>query len=62
MSFDFGTDTSPVASGYARVSPATVFSAGQGYGWQSGTIDSRDRGMGTQGELVKLVVASRPRL
>jgi fibronectin type 3 domain-containing protein len=36
-----------VASGYTRVSPATVFSTAQGYGWQSGTIDSRDRGTGS---------------
>src|SRR5262245_32840377 len=46
-SFDFGTGTSPVASGFTGVSPATVFSAAQGYGWLSGTIDSRDRGTGT---------------
>jgi len=46
-SFDFGTTTSPVASGFTGVSPATVFSAAQGYGWQSGTTDSRDRGTGS---------------
>src|SRR5262249_6580290 len=45
--FDFGTPTSPVASGYTQVTEATQYSAGQGYGWQSGSIDSRDRGTGT---------------
>jgi hypothetical protein len=46
LSFDFGTGTSPVAAGYTGVSPTTVYSAGLGYGWQSGVIDSRDRGTG----------------
>jgi hypothetical protein len=31
--FDFGTDTSPVGSGYTQVTPATDYSAAQGYGW-----------------------------
>src|SRR5262249_53227479 len=44
---DVGTPTSPVASGYTQVTEATQYSAGQGYGWQSGSIDSRDRGTGT---------------
>jgi fibronectin type 3 domain-containing protein len=45
--FDFGTPTSAVASGYTQVTEFTQYSAGQGYGWQSGTIGSRDRGTGT---------------
>jgi FtsP/CotA-like multicopper oxidase with cupredoxin domain/fibronectin type 3 domain-containing protein len=45
LKFDFGTSTSPVQSGYTRVTDSTVYSAGLGYGW-SGTsgIGSRDRG------------------
>ena len=45
--FDFGTATSIVAAGYTRVAETTTFSAAQGFGWQSGTIASRDRGTGT---------------
>ena len=40
--FDFGTPTSPVAAGATQVTPATIYSAAQGYGWQSGTVSSRD--------------------
>jgi len=42
--FDFGMATSPVATGYTGVNPATTFSSTLGYGWLSGAIDSRDRG------------------
>src|SRR5262249_22973305 len=35
--YDFGTATSPVASGYTRVTNTTAFSAATGFGWQSGT-------------------------
>jgi PKD repeat protein len=42
--FDFGTSSSPVASGYTKVTESTQFSAASGYGWQSGSIASRDRG------------------
>jgi len=42
--FDFGTASSPLASGYTRVSPATAYSVAQGYGWQGGTIYAVDRG------------------
>ena len=45
--YDFGTASSPVESGYLRVSHTTVYSVGQGYGWLSGTVDSRDRAIGT---------------
>lgn len=45
--YDFGTATSPIASGYTRVVHTTTYSSAQGYGWQSGTIDSRDRGAGS---------------
>jgi hypothetical protein len=30
--FDFGTDSSPLMEGFTRVSPATVYSKGRGYG------------------------------
>ncbi len=46
-SFDFGTASSALAPGYARVSPTTRYSTSLGYGWLSGTVDSRDRGTGT---------------
>jgi len=42
--FDFGTASSPVAPGYTRVTHATAFTAGEGFGWTYGTIASRDRG------------------
>jgi hypothetical protein len=43
--FDFGTSTSPVASGYTQVSPVTSYSVLTGYGWSSTAgLDSRDRG------------------
>ena len=45
--FDFGTSNSPVAAGYTRVSEGTRYSTARGYGWQSGTIKSRDRGTGS---------------
>jgi len=41
--FDFGTPTSPVAAGYARVEPATAYSPATGFGWLGGTRDARDR-------------------
>jgi fibronectin type 3 domain-containing protein len=43
--FDFGTGSSPVESGYVRVTESTVYSAGLGYGWSSvAGLGSRDRG------------------
>ncbi|MHC4717410.1 MAG: BACON domain-containing protein, partial [Planctomycetota bacterium] len=44
---DFGTAASPVASGYARVSPSTVYNATSGYGWAGGTIWNKDRETGS---------------
>jgi len=44
MKFDFGTSSSPVQSGYTRVSPNTLYSASTGYGWGKSGADSRDRG------------------
>jgi fibronectin type 3 domain-containing protein len=43
--FDFGTPASPVAGGYLQVTHATGYSALLGYGWLSGTLASRDRGL-----------------
>jgi hypothetical protein len=45
--FDFGTAASPVAAGFARVSEATTYTSALGYGWQSGGINSVDRGTGS---------------
>jgi hypothetical protein len=44
---DFGTASSPVASGYTQVTQSTNYGAAQGYGWQSGAIVGLDRGTGT---------------
>jgi fibronectin type 3 domain-containing protein len=44
--FDFGTPTSPVAVGFARVTHSTAFTPERGFGWNYGTIASRDRGTG----------------
>ena len=45
--YDFGTATSPVQTGYTQVTENTKFSSTLGYGWKSGTIVSRDRGIGS---------------
>ena len=45
--FDFGTASSPLASGYTRVTAATPYSAATGFGWLAGTIADYDRGTGT---------------
>ncbi|HXG08499.1 MAG TPA: Calx-beta domain-containing protein [Gemmataceae bacterium] len=42
--FDFGTADSPIALGFAQVTETTVYNPVQGFGWQSGTIRSVDRG------------------
>ena len=47
MRFDFGTSTSPIEPGYTRVVHTTAYSAAGGFGWASGTIDSRNRASGT---------------
>lgn len=46
MRFDFGTATSPLASGYARVTETTNYTAALAYGWQGGGVFSVDRGIG----------------
>jgi hypothetical protein len=42
--FDFGTSTSPVATGYTRVTGAMTYTAAQGFGWLA-SVDSEDRGV-----------------
>lgn len=42
--FDFGTNSSPLLTGNTKVTHTTTYNAAQGYGWQSGSVDSRDRG------------------
>jgi lysophospholipase L1-like esterase len=49
LKFDFGTASSPVQSGYTRVSPNTLYSPSTGYGWGKTGADSRDRGNGSGG-------------
>ena len=41
--YDFGESSSPVEAGYTQVNEETVYTSARGYGWQSGTIKSRDR-------------------
>jgi PKD repeat protein len=41
--FDFGTSSSPLASGSTRVTSSTTYTSTQGYGWLSGGIQDRDR-------------------
>jgi len=44
--FDFGSETSPVAQGYTRITPSTAYSQPIGYGWVStSNLQSRDRGL-----------------
>ncbi|MHC4404712.1 MAG: SGNH/GDSL hydrolase family protein [Planctomycetota bacterium] len=45
--FDFGQSTSPVESGYTRVTEASRYTPELGYGWLSGEITSRDRAVGS---------------
>ncbi len=44
LALDFGTDTSPVASGYTRTTAGTTYSTTRGYGWSAGTLTGVDRG------------------
>jgi fibronectin type 3 domain-containing protein len=44
--FDLGTDGSPVAAGFTRVTAGTTYSAALGYGWQAGVVSARDRASG----------------
>jgi fibronectin type 3 domain-containing protein len=46
LQFEFEPASAPLASGYTQVTESTTFNATQGYGWLSGTIDSRNRGTG----------------
>ncbi len=45
--FDFGTATSPLESGYTRVTERTAFNPTTGFGWTSGSISGVDRATGT---------------
>lgn len=43
--FDFGTGSSPVETGYTRITTSTLYSVSSDYGWDSSTgLGSRDRG------------------
>jgi parallel beta-helix repeat protein len=42
LHLQFGTLNSPVAPGYTAVNQTTAYTAARGYGWQSGSIQSRD--------------------
>lgn len=44
---DLGTAGSPVQGGWARVTPATLFTPAAGAGWLGGAVDARDRGVGS---------------
>jgi fibronectin type 3 domain-containing protein len=44
---DLGTASSPVAPGYVRVTPESLFSPEAGSGWLGGTVQARDRGVGS---------------
>ncbi len=46
LSFDFGTSTSVVETGYQRVENRTRYTSSLKFGWQSGTINAIDRGIG----------------
>ncbi|MFC6227784.1 Ig-like domain-containing protein [Paenibacillus allorhizosphaerae] len=45
VKFDFGSESSPVAAGYSKVSNTTLYTASRGYGLDK-TVDFRDRGGG----------------
>ena len=48
--FDFGTSTSPLQTGYLRVTAGTLYSQGRGYGWGNTSVSNHDRGdVGTPG-------------
>jgi fibronectin type 3 domain-containing protein len=44
--FDCGTPTSPLVAGFTRATAATAYSPALGYGWLSGSLTARDRGLG----------------
>jgi subtilisin family serine protease/fibronectin type 3 domain-containing protein len=41
---DFGTTLSPIAEGYTRITSSDRYSASVGYGWQTGSVYSLNRG------------------
>lgn len=43
MKFDFGSDASPLLSGYTRITPSNRYASGAEFGWQGGGISYRDR-------------------
>ncbi len=49
QSFDFGTDSSPVAAGYTAVTTGSMFNSTLGYGWfgPSGSPSTYNRGLAT---------------
>ncbi|MBD0738677.1 alpha-glucuronidase family glycosyl hydrolase [Streptomyces sp. CBMA29] len=42
---DAGTSSSPVLSGYTRLSPGSVWTEGAGFGWVGGTPEATDTGL-----------------
>lgn len=46
LAFDFGPLVSPLATDHVRVTPGTTYNATRGHGWTSGSLFSRDRGIG----------------
>ena len=46
--FDFGTRTSAVEPGFARVSESSAYNQSEGYGWLSGAVRSADRRAGSR--------------
>jgi len=44
LRLDFGTESSPVAAGFLRVTATTVFGQTYRYGWLAGAVTARDRG------------------
>ncbi len=45
--FDFGTASSPLESGYTRVTERSSYSANAGFGWSAGSIVGYDRAIGS---------------
>ena len=44
--FDFGTDTSAVATGFVGVRQGTAYTPARGHGWTAGTVTARERAAG----------------
>ena len=61
LAYDFGTATSVAASGYSRVSSATLYTAELGYGFTSlATLIDRDRGAGSNDVQRDFVTGASP--